>query len=255
MDQVTDAEIQGVVDDATAQIDNICDQFFEPRAMTIELDGSGSTILPIPFPIARIDVILVRIGHPEDPVTIQPTSVEDVVVYNRHLTQGLVTSEEDDRRDPKIVIEPSSARRWHDGHVTGHGHHGHHFHGADRARTRLIGVWPKGDRNVSLEGVFGFTEPDLANLVAEGVTPRLIKKAARLMVARELAAIGAGPEDRGDLTQPWAISKIKTVDQEVAFGFRGGGANAHQFVGAFTGIPEVDNILVTFIKPPDLRFV
>lgn len=234
-ESVTDLEFQEAIDDASQQIDDACGQWFEPRQFTddrpLRLDGSGSSILPIPIPIIRIDGIEVTTGHPDDPITIAPTTEEDVVVYNRHLTQGLVQGE-DDREDPQLIIEP-----------------------ALRSSRGIITFWPVGEQNVALDGWFGYTDPHPTDPVGNplGVTPRRIKKATRLIVARELFADAGDVDERQEVLNPWTVASIKTVDQSVGFNFTSGGVNSHQSVGVFTGIPEVDNILMRFMFPSDLR--
>ena len=52
-----DARIERALDDATATIDRLCGWFFDPRDLTIRLDGRGRRSLLLPVPPIRIESI------------------------------------------------------------------------------------------------------------------------------------------------------------------------------------------------------
>jgi hypothetical protein len=52
-----DARIERALHDATATIDRLCGWFFEPRDLTIRLDGRGRRSLLLPVPPIRIESI------------------------------------------------------------------------------------------------------------------------------------------------------------------------------------------------------
>lgn len=82
-EQADDTRLTALIDLATAYIDGITRQWFEPRAMTITLDGNGSETLLLPvFPIEVVSV------------TVDGQVITDYKVYNRFFP--------DDRRNPKI---------------------------------------------------------------------------------------------------------------------------------------------------------
>lgn len=82
-EQADDTRLATLIDLATAYIDRVTRQWFEPRAMTITLDGNGSETLLLPvFPIEVVSV------------TVDGQVVTDYKVYNRFFP--------DDRRNPKI---------------------------------------------------------------------------------------------------------------------------------------------------------
>lgn len=82
-DQAPDTRLNNLIELATAYIDGVTGQWFEPRAMTIALDGNDSDMLLLPmFPI---EVASLKVDG---------EVVTDYKVYNRFLP--------DDRRNPKV---------------------------------------------------------------------------------------------------------------------------------------------------------
>ena len=147
-------------------------------------------------------------------------------IYNRHLTQGLLLP--DDRDDPKLEF----------------------FHGSDLGGVRFepagaLGlaslVWPRGQQNVMVRGVFGYTEPDGS---PTGSTPTLIRQVTKLLVMRDLPRL-TDLDRREDAQRRWRLTSERTRDQAYTL-------EALKLQGAFTGDPEIDNILVAFVRPADL---
>ena len=48
--QADDARLEALIDAATAEIDRVTGWFFEPRALTLTLDGRGAPSLELPAP-------------------------------------------------------------------------------------------------------------------------------------------------------------------------------------------------------------
>lgn len=85
-DQASDDRLALLIELATAYIDGVTRQWFEPRPVTITLDGNGSETLFLPvFPIEVASV------------TVDGKAITDYKVYNRFFP--------DDRRNPKIFRE------------------------------------------------------------------------------------------------------------------------------------------------------
>lgn len=118
-----DALINQRIQYNTKLIERYTGQFFEARKLIIDYDGHGSYELPVEVPIVNIDEVTLL--DREFPVTrVFTFELDDITVFNRHITQGL--TEPDDRVNPKIG-----------------------------------NVWfPRGRQNVRLEGTFGYTERD-----------------------------------------------------------------------------------------------
>lgn len=81
--QADDERLAMLIDLATAYIDGVTGQWFEPRVMTITLDGNGGEMLFLPvFPIEVTGV------------TVEGREITNYKVYNRFFP--------DDRHNPKI---------------------------------------------------------------------------------------------------------------------------------------------------------
>lgn len=194
-------------------IDEYTGRWFYPRETTMRLDGRGTITLHLDIPI--IDVTRVAVDYwadDEDPTDIALTDIE---VYNRHVRLGM--TKPDDRTCPKIVLRLTS----------------------DTERRVLpgwgAGVFPKGQQNVLIEGVFGYTEPD-------GSVPLLIREACRRMVKKDLVAMASGGS--GGASGP--VKREKTREQEIEYA----DPNKSAMQGVFTGDPAIDMILVRYRRPP-----
>jgi hypothetical protein len=71
-----DARIERALAGATATIDRLCGWFFEPRDLTIRLDGRGRRSLLLPVPPIRLDVVEVN----ESPLPLESLRVEGAPV-------------------------------------------------------------------------------------------------------------------------------------------------------------------------------
>lgn len=98
-----DARIEHVLDLATAFIERVTRQWFEPRELTLSLDGRGDNVLQLYVPIISIESVV---------LDEQELEAADYVVYNRHLTQRLLNP--DDRRNPRIALK-SACRAFNEG--------------------------------------------------------------------------------------------------------------------------------------------
>ena len=57
--QADDARLEALIDAATAEIDRVTGWFFEPRALTLALDGRGAPSLEMPAPPIRLDRVAI----------------------------------------------------------------------------------------------------------------------------------------------------------------------------------------------------
>lgn len=139
----TDVVLQPYIDRASSFIDWATGWFFESRALVINIDGKGTSILLVPLPIIDITKIEL-IDWPGVPSGIGEVGLDTVAIYNRHLTENLTNP--DDRKNPKIS-----------------------FLGVIEGMRRIAtDIWPDGHQNVRLTGRFGFTEfdPNAARSIA-----------------------------------------------------------------------------------------
>jgi hypothetical protein len=218
-----DARLEALLARASSYIERFTGRFFEPRELTHTLDGTGGRTLPLGHPIIRIDDVFIEasVFSPAD-LPVDPSVYR---VYNRHLTQGLLLP--DDRDDPRLEFV-------HGGDLLGV-----RFEPPGLSLSSL--VWPRGQQNVTVRGAFGYTEPDGS---PTGRTPELIRHVTKLLVMRELPRL-ADVDQREDAQRRWRITSERTRDQAYTL-------EALRLTGAFTGDPEIDNVLVAFVRPPDL---
>ncbi len=219
---VPDARLQQLITRASRYIERMTGRFFEPRLPTLTLDGSGGRSLLLGEAIVGIEAVYIETSpYAPGNLFIDPDFYR---VYNRHLTQGLLLP--DDRDNPKLEF----------------------VHTSDLLGVRfeppqfslLSFVWPCGTQNITVHGVFGYTEPDGS---PTGRTPELIRHVTKLLVMRELPRM-ADLDRREDVQKRWRLTGERTRDQSYTL-------EALRLHGEFTGDPEIDNILVAFVRPPD----
>jgi hypothetical protein len=214
-----DAKVESLILLAAEYIENFTGRWFEPRSRTFKLDGRGHAALFLHHPIISIASVTIELT----PGTVNPLPVDldDLSVYNRHVREGL--TDPDDRNNPKIEF----------------------FRSNEDLRRATPGsvflVFPEGRQNVTVEGVFGFTDYDA--LDPQGKTPPLIAEVAKRLVIRLLPL-----KVRQSLQGSGAIWKMVTRDQRVEFGE----PTRLAIQGAFTGDPEIDQILARYRRPPHI---
>lgn len=219
---VSDARIVAQIELASRMIDRYTRRWFNPRPMTMRLDGDGRRGIMIGPPIISISGITI-LGVDTD--TVRPIDASSYRVYNRHLS-GLL--DPDDRQNPMIELTSVDAR---------------YEHGLIESSFEIY-RWPEGTQNLEISGVFGYTEADGS---PTGRTPLLITRACVLLTLRMLAP--ASDPDAVDARNAWRLLELRTRDQTIKWAdpSRIGGG---QGVGVFTGDPEIDNILLLFCAPP-----
>lgn len=218
-------------------VEEITGRIFEPRFETVDHDGQGGAILQFGNAICGLTNISLTFTtfSPAD----LPIAEGDVRVYNRHLRQRLVPRGQDDRQDPRIEFLRTPNYHFPRGELLGESDllSGH---------TNFV----ESTQNVQVAGVWGYTDYDGSPF---GKTPDLIKEATMRLAARymqplwqQVGGAGAGNGVAGP------IQSERTLDQSVAYAnlaSQGYGA----YAGAFTGDPEIDQILALYMAPPVFR--
>ncbi len=148
-DTASDGKITGLITLCSQLVERVTRQFFEPRTLTVRLDGDGSNTLHLPLPV--ISVTSLKINNAT--YAAEPASYR---VYNGR------SPPTDDRKNPKIVLIDNSdgsifTRTFHDGG----------------------GRFAAGNQNQEVIGSFGYTESD-------GSTPAAIKRAVTKMVIERI---------------------------------------------------------------------
>lgn len=226
----TDVYLEKVITRVSLMIDKYTGRFFEPRILTLTLDGTGRRALLFGDPI--ISITSIKIGS--DFTLTEAQDLDNVRIYNRHLSENMTNP--DDRENPKIEWAEFDHR---DESIA--------ILGEDAGKLFTPSRWPEGTRNVQVVGVFGYTDYDVSD--PEGITPVLIERAAVLMALRDMRTAYTEASLREDDLSKWKVSKLKTRDQMIEYD-KPSALGGMVGVGAFTGDPEIDRILLEYVRPP-----
>jgi hypothetical protein len=221
----TDVRLARLLRLASQYVDRMTGRFFEPRALTLTLDGSGGRALLLGHPIIGVRVAkqIVALAAELGELPVTPSFFR---VYNRHLTQGL--TDPDDRENPRLEF-------FHASDLLG-------VQGTPAASLGLGSlVWLRGTQSVVVDGLFGYTDPDGS---AVGRTPELIRHVTKLLALREIPTL-TDVARREDQQKRWRLVSERTRDQ-------GYSLEPLRAQGGFTGDPEIDAILVAYQRPPQL---
>jgi hypothetical protein len=207
---------------ASKMIESWTGRHFEPRVQEIRLDGKNSPVVPLDPPIIALESVSI-----EDALLGESTfGAEAYRVYNRHLTEGLLSP--DDRENPRLEISTEVA-----------------------ALNRIIydpTRWPAGSQNVIVRGAFGYTDPDGS---PAGCLPELLRHAAKLLVLRELSRM-SDVASRDDAVKRSRIRSESTGSQSYSVA---GVTEMRGLSGNFTGDPEIDMLVAQYVRPPSLGAV
>ncbi len=112
---------------------------------------------------------------------------------------------------------------------------------APRLTLRHGRVFPRGHGNVVAEGLWGFTEDDGT---PTGRTPLAIRRACMLLVLRGLAPLA--DDASFEARSRWRLLEERTRDQSYRLDA------AKQVSALLTGDPEVDALLLPYVRPSPL---
>lgn len=224
--EVSDARILTALALGARYIERVTRRVFRPVYKDAVFDGNGGRALLFGEPIIALAGVF--LGQPPH------TAVERSAfrVYNRHLSAQM--HDPDDRDDPKIEFAHFSdlllGRR-----------------GAALVGSPLFGVpwrdhyFPKAVQNVTVRGVWGYTEHDGSST---GATPALIVQAQKLLALRELPTMGCGADEREDRRSRHRLTSERTRDQSYT--------KKADVDTPFTGDREIDDVLTMFMAPMGL---
>lgn len=205
------------------QLENLLNRFFEPRYLDQRISGDGRNVIHLDEAIVAIEQVA-TVDKELNGETLTVYSADTYSVMNRHL-DGLLNP--DDRDSPSIESIGQQVNGF-----------------LNRGR-----VYPSGDRNISVSGVFGFTDPEPnSDGVLIGETPDELAQVVGILVARQLE----DPTLTSPATwQPGLIKMYKTRDQQIQFYGASGNVN---YSGGITGDSLLDQRLLRFVKPARLDF-
>ena len=230
-----DARLQSLIAFASRRIEEITKRRFYAHAGTITVDGAFSKALRFGEPVIAVSLFEKLSGDDDDPQEIEASTY---AVYNRHITQGLLTP--DDRQDPRVAFKNDSRVAWVDGyerHATALRYRRSIFNG--QQRYRVTGLW-------------GYTDPDAQSFV--GVTPTMIREACKLLVLQTVAKLTKpGNANAGGGVQ--GINSESTREQSVGFGPSLQDKIGQAGVGDMTGDAIVDQMLSFYAAPPLIGLV
>lgn len=203
---------------------------FEAQHKVVRVDGNDGRAIQLAEPliaVGPIKVVMDNVAGSSD-LSIVSSALK---VYNRHMTSKLVNP--DDRDNPKLEF------------VHGADLGGVNYPYASASGYRLAAlIWPRGQQNIEIEGLFGYTEPDESFV---GHTPDMLREAVQLLVFRNLGTIGSG--DRAAAAREHRLTLESTRDQSQQFAGPGTGSES-DLKGAFTGDPAIDMLLAQFVRGP-----
>jgi hypothetical protein len=221
--QLPDVRAQVSILAASRMIERFTGRVFAPVPKVVNADGKGGAALLLDEPIVAINSVTIDDDYYTG--TGSSTVSELLRVYNRHVRDGLTLP--DDRENPRIEF----------------------FHADGFGRNVSYGarmVFPRGQQNVHVDGVFGYTERDGSPM---GCTPELVRRATVLLVRRLYGKVG--DPNAGGEALAWRVTGEKTRDQSIQYADPAATAKSGTALfGAFTGDPEVDTLIAMFVRPP-----
>lgn len=201
-------------------LDRACRQWFQPRTMTLKVDGNDSDTLFLGVPVISVEYI--KLNNATD--KLDPTRYR---VYNNR------SGFPDDRKNPRITLQQTDAV---DSIFQGPVLLGY------RAKFR------RGRQNQEIKGVFGYTE-------ADGTVPLLIKRALTLLVVEKLtkpiyvAAGSSAPTPPPPIVSSLVLEE-ETDGHRVKYGAPGGGPVPRKNgLSGITDNPEILDIIKLFRAP------
>lgn len=204
------AKAEDVIQEQMDFIDEQTGQFFNKRAGVFQLEGNNTPVLFFPVPIIEIDELIINSSDQE---LFEGEDKDFFAFKGRQRPQ-------DDRRNPRIKMNVGRGR---DSIFT------NSFSNRVFAKNALT----------KITGAFGFLEPD-------GSTPKLIKRAMKILVIAQVNQPLASSAGSGGATGP--LKRIKVDLHEKEFFESAESKNAASKQSA-SGDEEVDEILAKFKAP------
>lgn len=224
---LTDRRVQAAIVQASRYVEMFTCRRFAPEHKELRLDGHDSRALLVGEPIVAVGTITISLNTAVQ-VLQEPVEQDYVKVFNRHLTQGLLRP--DDRDSPRIEF-------W----------HGADLAGVQWQQSSIIRLdqflWPFGQQNITIDGVFGYTEPDGSMC---GGTPALLRQATKMLAIRNLPLL-TDQDGLEDARWRHRVIQENTREQSITFA-----RPTQSQEGPFTGDVEIDNLLLAFMRPPGM---
>lgn len=225
---------------ASKYIEKVTGRWFEPRERTFLLRSRGRQLLEVPAPIILINAVTIVDGRGTE-MSESDVDLDDLIIYNRHLTQGL--TDPDDRDNPLIAYRRDT-RLW-----------------RGEAVGEYVESWPNQFQNVRVEGMFGYTELESIEVPGEtspgsqvpnsyGSTPDAIARVCTMLVIRDIPLL-SNQEARDDARYGYRITSMRTREQSITLS----PLSVLGITGGYTGDPAIDEILALYVAPPGIGVV
>lgn len=224
----SDEKVQLAIHGASAAIDRMTRQWFEPRYLRSVFNGAKIDKIFMQVPLIAVSSIEID-GIEQD--------LTSFLIYNRHLTHGITNP--DDRADPHIA--------WGEGreHV-------------DIRRLYGAARFDKARKSVSVFGISGYTELGVGDYAGEtvpdsqipysyGSTPIMIARAALKLAIMYMQTF----EDADEAIMRRRIISEKTRDQSYTLA----SPSSSESGFGISGDTEVDQIISMYQAPLDLGVV
>lgn len=221
----SDALLHSKLVEASREVDSYCQRSFGPRYQEVLVDGTGARALLLEDPIIGVSSITLISS---DSTVAGPLDLATLRVYNRHLSNPYLNGV-DDRENPKIEFFASE-------YVDAAG---------NRQRGALFNWrwFPKGHQNCLIKGVFGYSDPDGT---PAGSVPRAIAQVTRVLALKNLPLL-TDADGRTDASAgQWNWTTIRTKEQSISRFSGVDAASRAAVIGALTGDPSVDSVLVRY---------
>lgn len=222
-DMVSDARLQETILLAEQMIERFTGRVFVPVYCSHKVAGTGTRSVILGDPIVGIEGVAITTSPYESAdLDVDPDLYR---VQNRHL-RGV--RQPDDRESPRIEFV-----------------HAEDLVGIGFARSSPISLsslqFPGGAQNITVTGLFGYTDPDGSPW---GATPRQIVHLMKLFVLRDMGKL-IDDELRDEVRAKWRITQERTRDQSVSYA----APPTWSMGGSITGDPEIDRLLIEFGRP------
>jgi hypothetical protein len=210
-------ERQQALRDASREVERLTGRIFFPKYMEMPVSVQPkSKSLWIDQPLVGINGITIeQEGIVTSTLQSYDLDTSSIKVFNRHLSYVLSP---DDRQNPKITFADVGSS------------------------SDLVGLsyFPRGDKNVKIKGVFGYTDPDGSPI---GEVPKPLQDVVVMLAAKALK----DPLAEDIYSQASGrIKKAKTRDQEIQFDTSAISA----YSADMTGDARIDSILLAYCRPP-----
>ena len=200
-------------------------RIFGPRFMSFRMDGRGRQILMLQETIIAVEKVEVTWKNASGVDQFYEFPVASYRVYNRYLDTH--QEGDDDRHKPMLEVVG-----W-----------------TDPERTLGTFQWPFGDQNITVTGVWGFTDPTpspTGDKVPLGVRPPELVQVIGTLVTR---MIEDSTQSSPSTWSPSSIAEYKTRDQHVKFRTGVSAGATGVALESITGDAALDRLLLRFAAP------